>query len=493
MVEDTNIVISNLPVPIEYNNKTKKIKKIVLIILLLVITILAIICFLEMPRMVFAGSKVANITYLAEYNGEDVKVIYHGEDITSQVKVYSNVDTSTLGEYTVIYELPYFKWHFQYIRYVNVVDNINPEIVLNGEEEQSISYQQTYQEEGYTAKDNYDGDITDKVEVYSEFVDDNNVVIHYQVKDSSGNSTEVIRKINYFDNIKPDIELIGDETIYLTVGQEYEEQGATATDERDGDLTEKIQIQGTVDTTVEGIYPIIYSVIDNSDNEAVEVRQVIVKNTEEVSEGTIYLTFDDGPSKSITPYLLDVLKEKGIKATFFILDYGESTEYLVKRIVEEGHSIGIHGGSHDYAQVYSSPDAYLNALDEMKEKIKNSTGVETNIIRFPGGSSNTVSRKYYKGIMTTLTKEVLLRDYRYYDWNVASGDSGDAQTSEEVYENVINGLDKDKINMVLMHDFGGNEKTLEAVPKIIDYAISNGYTFEKITNTTPMIMQEVQN
>ena len=95
--------------------------------------------------------------------------------------------------------------------------------------------------------------------------------------------------------------------------------------------------------------------------------------------------------------------------------------------------------------------------------------------------------------MTALVNETINRGYRYFDWNVMSGDSGDTQTAEEVYNNVTNGLRDTISNVILMHDFNGNNKTLEALPSIIKYALDNGYTFEKITNKTPMVTQNVQN
>ena len=115
------------------------------------------------------------------------------------------------------------------------------------------------------------------------------------------------------------------------------------------------------------------------------------------------------------------------------------------------------------------------------------------ILRFPGGSSNTVSRKYCPGIMTKITEKVLSEGFKYYDWNVMSGDSGDVKTKEAVYANVTKGLKPGRDNIVLMHDFSGNNKTLEALPGIIDYGLANGYKFEVITTNTEMVRQKIQN
>ena len=119
--------------------------------------------------------------------------------------------------------------------------------------------------------------------------------------------------------------------------------------------------------------------------------------------------------------------------------------------------------------------------------------MKSNIIRFPGGGSNTVSRNYSKGIMSILTKEVLNRGYHYFDWNVSSNDAGGAKTSEEVYNNVVKNLSKNRANVVLMHDFENNYKTLNAISDIIDYGKANGYQFLAIDMSTSMVRHSVNN
>ncbi len=208
--------------------------------------------------------------------------------------------------------------------------------------------------------------------------------------------------------------------------------------------------------------------------------------------GVIYLTFDDGPSLSITPKILDILKKKNVKATFFILNYDGKKEEIVKREVNEGHTVAIHGYSHDYKEIYQSEEIYMQNIKKLQDKIKASTGYNATITRFPGGSSNIVS-KYNLGIMTRLTKKVVDNGYKYFDWNVTSGDAGEARNSTDVYNNVVKNLSKSKSNVVLMHDFNGNTKTLNALESIIDYGIQNGYTFSKITESTKMVTHSVNN
>ena len=204
-------------------------------------------------------------------------------------------------------------------------------------------------------------------------------------------------------------------------------------------------------------------------------------------KGVIYLTFDDGPSLDSTPKILDILKEENVKATFFLLNYTSAKEKLVKREVEEGNSIGIHGYSHKYKKIYQSEDAYMENLNKMQSKIEKSTGIKTTLTRFPGGSSNTISR-FNKGIMTKLTQKVQEEGYQYYDWNVDSGDAGGAKNEKQVYNNVINSLSKKRSNVVLMHDFSNNEKTIKELKKIIQYGKENGYEFRRITADCGLVM-----
>lgn len=217
------------------------------------------------------------------------------------------------------------------------------------------------------------------------------------------------------------------------------------------------------------------------------------QNNPNSQNGVIYLTFDDGPSANITPKILDILKENNIKASFFLVNYSDSNEKLVQREVNEGHTVGIHGYSHEYSKIYRSKDSYLKNIYTLQEKIKKSTGITTMYTRFPGGSSNTISRRYHKGIMTDLTKELLNRGFKYYDWNICAEDAGSAKNANDVYNYVVKYLSKKHGNMVLMHDFASNKKGLEALPKIIKYAKQNGYTFEAINDDTPMFAQHVNN
>ncbi len=194
-----------------------------------------------------------------------------------------------------------------------------------------------------------------------------------------------------------------------------------------------------------------------------------------------YLTFDDGPSE-YTEEILDILDYYDVKATFFVI-YHKDMADKYKAIVDRGHTIALHTYSHNYKKVYSSEKAFFNELTRISNHIYGVTGVRTKIIRFPGGSSNTVGDRYCKNIMQTLKKSVPAKGYIYHDWNVDSGDAtADNLAPEKLLGNVQARLTKyDTVN-ILMHDAGtATRTTVDTLPAIIEYIYSQGYTMEKLT------------
>lgn len=203
------------------------------------------------------------------------------------------------------------------------------------------------------------------------------------------------------------------------------------------------------------------------------------------SIGKVYLTFDDGPSP-LTESILDILDEKNVKATFFICGYENADKNKISQILERGHKIGIHAYNHNYKKIYSSEKSFIDDNKKLKNKIKKDFGVDVNIMRFPGGTSNLVSKEYKDGIMSKLIKTMHDNGYEFFDWSISSGDANtDGLTSDSVYENVINGLSPYKENIVLCHDSKGNVATIDALPKLIDEIKRQGYTFDSIGVDTP--------
>lgn len=155
-----------------------------------------------------------------------------------------------------------------------------------------------------------------------------------------------------------------------------------------------------------------------------------------------------------------------------------------------GHSIGIHTYCHDYNKIYASEDAYFSDLQQMQDVIVAQTGESANIIRFPGGSSNTVS-DITPGLMTILTQEVQNKGYQYFDWNVSSGDAGETTSTEQVVENVISGIQNHNVSIVLQHDI--KSFSVDAVDEIIQWGLDNGYTFLPLHYDSPAAHHHINN
>ena len=409
-----------------------------------------------------------------------------------EVTTEGTVDAKVLGTYRITYSAKHLWLSKSVQRTVYVVDTVAPVITLQTKQDHITLPGADYVEEGYAASDNYDGDITDQV---TTSFDAERGVMVYAVKDSSGNETKVERVIKYTDPTPPEIILTGDSQITLQAGTAYKEPGYTATDNVDGDITDKVQVEGTVDHNRAGTYTITYSVTDSYGNTTKVSRTVIIKAASQPSvtpsgDKVIYLTFDDGPSK-YTQTLLDVLARYDVKATFFVVNTGYQMNKMLNAIVDAGHSIGIHSVTHDYEKIYSSDDAFFNDLYSMQKIIKDATGVTTTLMRFPGGSSNAVSKKYNTGIMTRLTQAVTDQGFQYFDWNVSSGDAGGTKDTDQIVKNVTQGIAGKKSAVVLQHDL--YSYSVAAVEEIIQWGLANGYTFKGLTPSSPVCHHPVNN
>ncbi len=218
----------------------------------------------------------------------------------------------------------------------------------------------------------------------------------------------------------------------------------------------------------------VYSVSDVTDSK----RNTGMYDAEEVIESDapddpdseehvrkVYLTFDDGPSSG-TDEILDILKEYDVKATFFVV--GKTDDISVaayKRIVEEGHTLGMHSYSHRYSQIYASKEAFVDDLDKLQEYLYETTGVWSRFYRFPGGSSNTASRVSMSELEDYLSEQ----DITYFDWNIVSGDaSGYSLSADTIYNNCVSRLNQYNEAVILMHDSQDKHTTVEALPRIIE-------------------------
>ena len=176
----------------------------------------------------------------------------------------------------------------------------------------------------------------------------------------------------------------------------------------------------------------------------------------------VYLTFDDGPS-TMTDRILDVLDRYGVKATFFVVGRTDM-EYqrIYRRIVQDGHTLGMHSYSHNYSQIYDSLDSFQADMHKLQDFLFEQTGVWTTYYRFPGGSSNTVGKAKMQDLIDYLGRE----NVTYFDWNIYGGDDVDAAT---MVKNVTENLSAYSDAMILMHDASDKEATVQALPEIIEY------------------------
>ena len=207
--------------------------------------------------------------------------------------------------------------------------------------------------------------------------------------------------------------------------------------------------------------------------------------TADTDEKVCYLTFDDGPNKDVTPEILDILDRYNVKATFFVIYRdNEEEKKLYKRIINEGHTIGIHSASHNYTKIYASVDAYLDDFCKISDHVEALTGSKPEIFRFPGGSVNSYNKAIYQRIIAEMTR----RGYVYYDWNYSSGDAESANISpSEITDNVLKyNLDSSKM-IVLCHDGPGHQNTAKALPDVIEDLLAQGYTLKALDNTVSPI------
>lgn len=179
----------------------------------------------------------------------------------------------------------------------------------------------------------------------------------------------------------------------------------------------------------------------------------------------VYLTFDDGPS-IYTQDILDILERYNVKATFFVIGKeSESAQKSLQRIVEDGHTLGMHSYSHVYSQVYASVEDFSKDFTKLREYLYEVTGVQSSLYRFPGGSSNTVS----KIPMEKFADYLYSQDVVFYDWNISSGDaSSEKLSAEEIVQNCTANITKYGTSVILLHDTAEKKSTVEALPEIIE-------------------------
>lgn len=395
----------------------------------------------------------AIVTHSDLFNGKRLEV----------TRIKGDVDTSRIGDYTLTYAAKFWRKEVTTTRVVHIVDTTPPKITLHSDEEYFVTDFLDYKEEGFKAVDNHDGDISSKVSAHH--CGDS---ILYTVQDRSGNETSVTRPIPFRDVEPPALTLKGEAHMYLQEGEEWVDPGYHVVDNYDIEVTD-VTMESNVDSSQIGEYTVAYVAKDAAGNISRVERTVhiIDKNADNV----IYLTFDDGPSP-YTMDLLDILDKYHVKATFFVT--GNEMSEIIAEIANRGHAVGAHTYSHKY-KIYKNEPTYYQDLNKILDVIEEQIGYRPELIRFPGGSSNTISANYCRNIMTQLAESVVRHGYTYFDWSVNSGDADTAKTREAVYENVINGIKETNRPVVLQHDT--KDYSVAATEDIIKWALENGYVF----------------
>ena len=224
------------------------------------------------------------------------------------------------------------------------------------------------------------------------------------------------------------------------------------------------------------------------ENEAVANQAIVTEAAAvpvpKVSGKKVYLTFDDGPSDN-TNTILDILKQYKVKATFFVIQKTDQVSIeKYKRILQEGHTLAMHSSSHVYAKIYNSLDDYIKDVSGLQNYLYSVTGYKPTIYRFPGGSSNTVSKISMNDCVAYLNSVGIT----YFDWNVSSGDAATGQLpADTITNNIISGVEQWDSSVVLMHDANEKMTTVQALPGILQKLIDTGAEVLPITEkTTPV-------
>lgn len=249
--------------------------------------------------------------------------------------------------------------------------------------------------------------------------------------------------------------------------------------EKNGEKLEVKVDSSAVNIYKEGDYPVTYTAADSNGVKGSKDVTVRVNNPK---HKIIYLTFDDGPS-STTGKILKILKENDVHATFFVTAQDRNNLHYIKQAYEDGHAIAAHTYSHNFA-IYKSFETYFADLDKINDIIEKQTGHRTQIIRFPGGSSNHVFASYNEDpyFMINLAKEVQNRGYQYVDWNADSRDASCVHPTEQLVTRSACRARAPQL-CLLMHDVPAKQGTVAALPAIINYFKEQGYEFGTITST----------
>ena len=412
---------------------------------------------------------------------DNVKFLFFADK--NEVSIESDTNVNSLGEYSVTYSCRGEKCTAK----VNVIDTTPPVLTVHPV---TVDLVQEIRPEMFVKETSDLTEVTVQFKNEADWSAEGTYNVEISAVDTSGNETvQTATLIRKKDVTAPTVQGVKNIEV-LQGGQADLSEGITVTDDFDPDPQFTVD-DSKVDFTVPGTYDVIYTTTDRSGNTGTTSCTVTVKKNDAYDRKIVYLTFDDGPSEN-TEKILDILKKYNARGTFFVTGNNQKYNGSLKRIINEGSAVALHTYTHDYAKVYASEEAYFDDLQKISDMVKEVTGVESKVIRFPGGSSNTVSKKYCPGLMTTLTRAVQEKGYQYFDWNCDSTDASGNHVPVDTLVANATSSSAQHIN-ILMHDTAAKDTTVEALPKIIEHYQKQGYSFEALTVDSYPVQHSVNN
>lgn len=411
-----------------------------------------------------------------------------GGSIDDVIVDTSKIDFTKVGQYPLIYEYNHIKTTIM----INLVDTTIPDIKVK---EVTIDLGMKVIPEDFVSN------IYNKTKVSIKFKED----YHFdEVKDYAveliinyNNQTITKKSIVHVlprDELPPKI--MGVRNLTVLKNSEIDLLSSVIVkDNQDNNPTLMID-SSSLDVSKIGDYQITYLAKDRSLNQCKEtcivsvVENIKIGSFKPSKQKIVYLTFDDGPSVN-TAKMLAILAKYNAKATFFVTGTNEEYFHLIKQASDEGHTIGLHSYVHEYDQIYRTPAAYFNDLKQIEDLVYQQTGHMSKYVRFPGGSSNQVSKQYCNNIMAKLTKEILNRGYQYYDWNSDSKDGSGTLSVKQLVENATTSNENNIV--ILFHDANGKENSLKAVEQVIIHYQQRGYVFKAINDQSFVVHHTINN
>ena len=445
------------------------------LIAFLFICIIFLLCYaFKNPILLYSSNPEVEINH--EYDPKDniQQVFFHSD---SDVKISGDINTNKIGKYEITYQLKNYKKTCK----VSVKDTKAPDLKLK-------AYKADMKED--VKPESFVESVKDDSKVSLSFkkkpTKDKKQTITIIAKDEHGNKAMKETTLTLVKDIEKPI--IHTDTISVYVGSKPNYKSyIEVTDNMDS--KPKIKIDSSkVKTKKTGTYKLLVTATDRSGNKAKAKINVTVEEPSKV----VYMTFDDGPSEN-TDKILKILKKYDAKATFFVTGNNQKYNSSIKKAADQGNTIALHTYTHDYANVYSSTTtAYFEDLQKVSDMVKQITGKAPKYIRFPGGSSNTISAQYSQGIMSALDNMVHEKGYEYFDWNCSSGDAAsNTVPAQDIVRNATS-CDYEQI-MILFHDSSPKTTTVEALPEIIKSYKERGYVFKGICDDTPIFHHGVNN